>query len=159
MVPSSLGHEPMYLIKIPFTSQLSALKIVSKGEIWGESHSTSQNFTSFPEKLCESQKKNLNKPHLSPLLWESEASCRFHSPLCQRSNHSPVCKPPVLQDIGNLEQETTVIHTLTSLSLHTQLTRMGDRKAPEHGDCPSHSGLYQVHTLDDPQVRRGQATF
>ena len=32
-------------------------------------------------------------------------------------NHSPVCKPPILQDEGNLEQETTITHTLTSLSL------------------------------------------
>ena len=45
------------------------------------------------------------------------ASCRFHSTLGQTRNHSPECKPPVLQDIGNLEQETTVTHTLTSLSL------------------------------------------
>ena len=35
----------------------------------------------------------------------------------QTRNHSPVCKPPILQDVGNLEQETTVTHTLTSLSL------------------------------------------
>ena len=110
----------MYLIKIPFKSQLSALKIVSnllRVNYGGESHSTSQNFTSFSEKLCESQKKRLNKPQLSPLLWESEASCRLHSPLGQTRDHSPVCKPPILQDIGNLEQETTVTHTLTSLSL------------------------------------------
>ena len=45
------------------------------------------------------------------------ALCRFHSTLGQTRNHSPECKPPILQDIGNLEQETTVTHTLTSLSL------------------------------------------
>ena len=50
-------------------------------------------------------------------LWESEALCRFHSTLGQTRNHSPECKPPILQDIGNLEQETTVTHTLTLLSL------------------------------------------
>ena len=50
-------------------------------------------------------------------LWESEALCRFHSTLGQTRNHSPECKPPILQDVGNLEQETTVTHTLTSLSL------------------------------------------
>ena len=45
------------------------------------------------------------------------ALCRFHSTLGQTRNHSPQCKPPVLHNIGNLEQETTVTHTLTSLSL------------------------------------------
>ena len=43
--------------------------------------------------------------------------CTFHSHLGQTRNHSPECKPPILQDVGNLEQETTVTHTLTSLSL------------------------------------------
>ena len=43
--------------------------------------------------------------------------CRFHSTLGQTRNHSPECKPPILQDVGNLEQETAVTHTLTSLSL------------------------------------------
>ena len=43
--------------------------------------------------------------------------CRFHSTLGQTRNHSPQCKPPILQDVGNLEQETTVTHILTSLSL------------------------------------------
>ena len=43
--------------------------------------------------------------------------CRFHSILGQTRNPSPECKPPILQDVGNLEQETTVTHTLTSLSL------------------------------------------
>ena len=50
-------------------------------------------------------------------LVESEASCRLHSTFGQTRNHSPVCKPPILQDVGNLEQETTITHTLTSLSL------------------------------------------
>ena len=59
----------------------------------------------------------MNKPQLSPLLWENEASCRLHSPLGKTRNHSPQCKPPILQDVGNLEQETTVTHILTSLSL------------------------------------------
>ena len=152
----------MYLIKIPFKSQLSALKIVSNllRVNYGESLTPpARTLLLFQRNYVRVRRRIWTSPTYPPLLWESEASCRFHSPLCQRSNHSPVCKPPVLQDIGNLEQETTVTHTLTSLSLHTQLTRMGDRKAPEHGDCPSHSGLYQVHTLDDPQVRRGQATF
>jgi hypothetical protein len=56
-------------------------------------------------------------PPFSPWLWESEVSCRFHNTLGHIRNHSPVCKPPILQDVGNLEQETTVTHTLTSLSL------------------------------------------
>jgi len=37
--------------------------------------------------------------------------------LGQARNHSPECKPPILQDVGNLEQETAVTQTLTSLSL------------------------------------------
>ena len=68
------------------------------------------------QRNCEGQKRRLNKFHLSPLLWESEASCKFHSTLAQTRNHSPICKPPVLQEVGNLEQETTVTNTLTSLS-------------------------------------------
>ena len=89
----------------------------------GYFHSISQKFTSFSDKLCESQKRRLNKPQLSPLLWESEASCGLHSPLGQTRNHSPVCKPPILQGIGNLEQETTVTHILTLLSPHTRSLR------------------------------------
>ena len=77
--------------------------------------------------------------------------CRFHSTLGQTRNHSPVCKPPILQDIGNLEQETTVTRTLTLLSPHTPLTRMGTGKAPERGDGHSSSHLHQV-----PQMTRGQ---
>ena len=50
-------------------------------------------------------------------LWESEALCRFRSILGQNRNNSPECKPPILQNVGNLEQETAVTHTLTSLSL------------------------------------------
>ena len=46
-------------------------------------------------------------------------SWRSQSTFGQTRNHSPVCKPPILQDIGNLEQETTVIHTVTLLSPHT----------------------------------------
>ena len=56
-------------------------------------------------------------PSFPLTLWESEALCTFHSHLGQTRNHSPECKPPILQDVGNLEQETTVTHTLTSLSL------------------------------------------
>ena len=57
-------------------------------------------------------------------LWESEALCRLYSTFGQTRNHSPVCKPPVLQDIGNLEQETTVTHTHIT-EPHTPLTRLG----------------------------------
>ena len=53
----------------------------------------------------------------SPRLWESEASYTFNSTLGQTRSHSPVCKPPILKDIDNLEQETAVTQTPTSLSL------------------------------------------
>ena len=68
-------------------------------------------------KLHEGQKRRLNNPTPPPDSVGKGALCRFHSTLGQTRNHSPECKPPILQDIGNLEQETTVTHTLTSLSL------------------------------------------
>ena len=63
------------------------------------------------------RRRGWTSPSYPPCCGKNEASCRLHSPLGKTRNHSPVCKPPVLQDIGNLEQETTVTHTLTSLSL------------------------------------------
>ena len=153
MVPSSPGPMSNYLIKIPFESQLSALKIVRKllRAKYGESCTPPTRTLLLFQRNCEGQKRRLNKFHLSPLLWESETSCKFHRPLGQTRNHSPVCKPPILQDIGNLEQETTVTRTLTLLSPHTPLTRMGTGKAPERGDGHSSSHLHQV-----PQMTRGQ---
>ena len=71
----------------------------------------------FQRNYVRVRRRGWTSPNYPPLLWESEASCRLHSPLDQTRDHSPVCKPPILQDIGNLEQETTVTHTLTSLSL------------------------------------------
>ena len=77
-------------------------------------------------------------------LWESEVLYRFQSTLGQTRNHSPVLKPPILQAIDNLKQKIIVTHTLTLLSIHTTLTRMGDGKSPEHGGGPSSSGVLQV---------------
>ena len=71
----------------------------------------------FQRNYVRVRRRGWTSPSYPPLLWESEASCRLHSPLDQTRDHSPVCKPPILQDIGNLEQETTVTHTLTSMSL------------------------------------------
>ena len=77
-----------------------------KGGTWGEttreSYSTHKKFNFNSGKLREGQKRRLNKPHLSRTLWESEAACRLYSTLGQSRNQ----KPPVLQDIGDLEQET-----------------------------------------------------
>ena len=126
MSPSSQGSVCIYLIKIQFESQPSVLKIIyeeaAEGQTWGEttgvSLSTSRNFTFSSGKLCEGQKRRLNKPLPSPPdCGKVRFHARFHSTLGQIKNHSPVCKPPVLQGVGNLEQETTVTHTLTSLSL------------------------------------------
>ena len=71
----------------------------------------------FREPTWGSEEEADLAPSFPLTLWESEALCTFHSHLGQTRNHSPECKPPILQDIGNLEQETTVTHTLTSLSL------------------------------------------
>ena len=130
MVPSTQGPVSIKLKKIPFESQLLVLRTVceeaSEGQTWGDtmgrSHFTIRIFTFSSGKLHEGQKRRLNKslppPPRQPLiLWENEAPCRFHSTLGQTRNHSPECKPPILQDVGNLEQETAVTHTLTSLSL------------------------------------------
>ena len=71
-------------------------------------------------------------------------SCRSQGTLGQIRNHSPVCKPPILQDIGNLEQETTVTQTLTLLSLHTCANWDGEwegsrtrRRSFQLGSAPS----------------------
>ena len=55
-------------------------------------------------------------PSLPLTLWETAASCWFFSTLGQTRNHSPVWKPPILKDVGNLEQETTITQTLTLLT-------------------------------------------
>ena len=125
MAPSSQGSVSIYLIKIQLESQPSVLKIIyeeaAEGQTWGvtmwASLSTSRNYFFFRETMWGSEDEAEQAPPFSPWLWESEVSCRFHSTLGQIRNHSPVCKPPVLQDVGNLEQETTVTHTRTSLSL------------------------------------------
>ena len=70
MVPSSQGSVSIYLIKIQFESQPSVFKIIyeeaAEGQTWGEttgaSLSTSRNFTFSSGKLCEGQKRRLNKP-------------------------------------------------------------------------------------------------
>ena len=87
--------------------RFSKLWEAAEGQTWGEtmggSHSTSRNFSSG--KLHEDQKRRLNKPRLFPGLWESEASCWFYSTLGQTRNHSPGWEPPILKDVGHLEQE------------------------------------------------------
>ena len=114
----------------------------------------------FRETMWGSKEETEQAPSpLAPHSVGKWGSCRFHRTLGQNRNHSPQCKPPVLQDISNLEQETTVTQTLMSLSLTPPLTRTGDGKAPEHGDGPFSSGLCQVPHPRWPQVRGGHATF
>ena len=84
MAPSSQGSVSIYLIKIQFESQPSVLKIIyeeaAEGQTWGEtigaSLSTSRNFTSSSGKLCEGQKRRLNKPLPSP---PDCGKVRFHA--------------------------------------------------------------------------------
>ena len=101
-----------------------------------------------------------NYVRVRPLtLWENEALCRFHSTFSQIRNHSPVCKPPVLQDIGNLDQETTVTHTLTSLSL-TPCSLTWGMERPQNMEMVL---LAQVcakpHTPDDHRSEEGLLNF
>ena len=113
----------------------------------------------FRKTTGESEEEAELAPSLPLTLWESEVLCRFHSTLGQARNHSPVLKPPILQAIDNLEQEITVTHTLTLLSSHTTLTRMGDEKSPEHGDGPSTQICTKSHTLDDHRSGNGMLHF
>ena len=84
MAPSSQGSVSIYLIKIQFESQPSVLKIIyeeaAEGQTWGEttgaSLSTSRNFTFSSGKLCEGQKRRLNKPLPSP---PDCGKVRFHA--------------------------------------------------------------------------------
>ena len=135
---SSQGPVSLYLIKIPFESQLSVLKTVceeaAEGQTWGEtmgeSHSTNRNFHFSSGKLSV-RRGGWTSPISPPDSVGKWGSCRYHSTLGQTRNHSPVCTPPVLQGVGDLEQET-VTQKLTSLS-HTPAHRMGEGKAPGHG--------------------------
>ena len=113
----------------------------------------------FRETMWGSEEEAEQAPPFSPWLWESEVSCRFHSTLGQIRNHSPVCKPPVLQDVGNLEQETTVTHTLTSLSLTPRSPGWGMERLQKTRDGPFSPGLCQSPHLRWLQVRGGHLTF
>ena len=99
-------------------SKLSVKKLL-KGQTWGNtmggSHFTIKFTFSSGNYVRVEEEAEQDTP--LPCLWESEASYTFHSTLGQTRNHSPICKPPILQDIDDLEQETTVTQTLTSLSL------------------------------------------
>ena len=88
-------------------------------------------------------------------LWESEALCRFHSTFGQIRNHSPVCKPPVLQDIGNLDQETTVTHTLTSLSLTPRSLELGIERLQNMETVLLAQVCAKPHTPDDHRPEEG----
>ena len=113
----------------------------------------------FQRNYVRVRRRIWTSPTYPPLLWESEASCRFHSPLCQRSNHSPVCKPPVLQDIGNLEQETTVTHTLTSLSLTPHSPGWGMERLQKTEMVLSAQACAKPHTSDGYKSGEGILHF
>lgn len=66
---------------------------------------------------CDRSEEGAEQAPPPPLtLWETAASSWFYSTLGQTRNHSPVWKPPILKDVGNLEQETTITQTLTLLT-------------------------------------------
>ena len=88
-------------------------------------------------------------------LWESEASCRFHSILSQSRNHSPECKPPILQNISNLEQETTVTYTLTSLSLTPHSLGWGTERLQNTETVLPVQVCTKPHTPDDHRSGEG----
>ena len=93
---------------------------------------------------------------ISPMtLWESEALCRFHSTLGQTRNHSPECKPPILQDIGNLEQETAVTDTLTSLSLTPRSLGWGTEKLQNMETVLPAQVCAKPHAPDDHRSGEG----
>ena len=81
--------------------------------------------------------------------------CRFHSTLGQTRNHSPECKPPVLQDVGNLEQETAVTHTLTLLNLAPHSLGWGMERLQNMETVLPPQVCTKPHTLDDHRSREG----
>lgn len=84
---------------------------------------------------------------ISPL-WENEALYSFTALWVRPGITHQYMKPPILQDVGNLEQEMTVTQTLTSLSL-TPCSLGWRWKGSEYWRRSFRSGLHQVHTPDD----------
>ena len=80
---------------------------------------------------------------------------RFHSTLVQTRNHSPVGKPPVLQDVGNLEQETAVTHTLTLLNLTPHSLGWGMERLQNTETVLLPQVCTKPHTLDDHRSGEG----
>ena len=77
----------------------------------------------------------------------------------QTRNHSPECKPPILQDIGNQEQETTVTHTLTSLSLTPCSLGWGTERLQNIEMVLSAQVCAKPHTPDDYRSGEGILHF
>ena len=77
----------------------------------------------------------------------------------QIRNHSPVCKPPILQGVGNLEQETTVTHTLTSLSLTPRSIGWGMERLQKTEMVLSAQACAKPHTSDGYRSREGILHF
>ena len=106
-----------------------------------------------------SQKRRLNKPASPTDSVERWGSCRFHSTLGQTRNHLPVWKPPILQDVGNLEQETTVTHTRTSLSLTPRSLGWGTERLQNTETVLPAQFCAKPHTPDDQRSEEGMLHF
>ena len=166
MAPSSQGSVSIYLIKIQLESQPSVLKIIyeeaAEGQTWGEtigaSLSTSRNFTFSSGKLCEGQKRRLNKHLLSPpdcgrgFMQISQHFGSDQESLTSMQATSPAGRRQ--PGAGNNSHSHTDI-----TEPHTPLNRMWDGKAPENRDGPFSPGLCQSPHLRWLQVREGHLTF
>ena len=141
-------------------SKLSVKKLlrVRHGETPWEGHISPSSLLFLQETTWGSEEEAEQAPP-PPCLWESEASYTFHSTLGQTRNHSPVCKPPILQDVDNLEQETTVTQTPTLLSPHTPLTRMGMERLQNTEAVLPAQACIKPHTPDDHRSGKGMLHF
>lgn len=116
-------------VHIPHKNSTWIMNFGSQNCLWGSCWGSycTRNLI-FLSKLLEDQQRRLNKPHLSARLWESEASCWLYSTLGQTRNHSPGWEPPILKDVGHLEQEQPSIkrwHHWAPQNPHLQQWVMG----------------------------------
>ena len=113
---------PNKILKVQKKKRKIVCEEAAEGRDMGRDH---QGITHHPQELSSffretvwgSEEEAEQAPSPFPDSVGKAALCRLHSTLGQTRNHSPECKPPILQDVGNLEQEIAVTHTLTSLSL------------------------------------------
>ena len=133
-------------------NKLSVKKLLKRGT-WGEtpgwSHAPHQNFTFSSRKLLDGRKWRLNKPHPSPTSQHFGSDQESLTSL-QATNPAGRRQPGA----GNNSHSHTDI-----TEPHTVLTRLGDGKAPEHGDCHSSSGLHQSPCPDDHRSGESMLQF